>query len=62
MALVGLALAAAVTATDSKSAPMSRTGSVSEPPAEDLTTMFNGGEASGTVKVPSLNDDHRERR
>ncbi len=54
MAVVGFAEAAAATTTESKSKPTSRTGSVSEPPAEDLITTFNGGEASGVANVPSL--------
>ena len=54
MAVVGFAEAAAATTTEAKSAPTSRTGSVSEPPAEDLTMTFSGGEANGVVKVPSV--------
>ena len=47
IAVAGLAAPTAVTTTDWKSAPMSRTGSLSEPPASDLTTMFNGGVSIG---------------
>ena len=50
---MGLALAAAVTPADWRSAPTSRTGSVVEPPAVDLTTTFNGGEGSTADSVPS---------
>ena len=42
-----------MTPADWRSAPTSRTGSVVEPPAVDLTTTFNGGEGSTTDSVPS---------
>ncbi len=56
IAVLGLALEAAVTPADWRSAPTSRTGSVAEPPAEDLTTTFNGGEGTTTDNVPSASN------